>query len=140
MDAPLTKEFLHTFLSKHKFGVVATVTPAQHPEAAVVGIITMPDLRIFFDTSNVSRKYKNLMSNPNIALVIGWDNEQTAQVEGTARVPTGNELNELLNVYFQSFPDGRERQSWPDIAYVVVDVKWARYSDFSASLIKEISF
>ena len=140
MDVSLTKEFLHTFLAKHQFGVVATVTTEKHPEAAVVGVITMPDLRIFFDTSNVSRKYQNILSNPNIALVVGWDNEQTAQVEGTARVPTGNELNELLNVYFQSFPDGRERQSWPDIAYVVIDVSWVKYSDFATSVIKEATF
>jgi len=140
MNGSLTKEFLYSFLSKHKFAVVATVTAEQHPEAAVIGIATLQDLRIFFDTSNGSRKYKNLLSNPNVALVIGWDNEQTAQVEGTARVPTGKELEELLNVYFVSFPDGRERQSWPDIAYVVVDVKWAKYSDFSASLIQEKTF
>jgi len=140
MNASLTKEFLHSFLSKHTLAVVSTVTPMHHPEAAVVGIVTTPELKIFFDTSNSSRKYQNLLSNPNMALVIGWDNEQTAQVEGKARVPAGTELKELLNTYFQSFPDGRERESWPDIAYVVVDVKWVKYSDFSKSFISEISF
>jgi len=140
MSKSLSKEFLFTFFSKHTLAVVATVSPMQHPEAAVVGIVTTPDLKIFFDTSNTSRKYQNIMSNPTIALVVGWENEQTAQLEGTARVPTGTELNELLNTYFQSFPDGRERQSWPDIAYIVIDIKWVKYSDFSESFIEEITF
>ena len=139
MDVSLTKEFLHTFLSKHKHAVVSTVSANQHSESAVVGFVITPDLKIFFDTSNGSRKYKNILSNPSMSVVV-WSEEQTAQLEGIARVPTGNELNELLNTYFQSFPDGKERQSWPDIAYVVMDVKWVKYSDFSASLIKEISF
>ena len=139
MNDSLTKEFLHTFLSKHKHAVVSTVSATQHSESAVVGIVITPDLKIFFDTSNGSRKYKNILSNPSVSVVV-WSEEQTAQLEGTARVPAGNELNELLNTYFQSFPDGKERQSWPDIAYVVVDVKWVKYSDFSESLIKEISF
>ena len=138
MSDSLTREFLHTFLSKHKHAVVSTVSVDQHPESAVVGIVVTPDLKIFFDTSNGSRKYKNIISNPFTSVVV-WSDEQTAQLEGTARVPTGNELNDLLNTYFQSFPDGRERQSWPDIAYVVVDVKWVKYSDFNKSFIKEIN-
>ncbi|HEX5112379.1 MAG TPA: pyridoxamine 5'-phosphate oxidase family protein, partial [Saprospiraceae bacterium] len=126
-----------TFISKYKHAVVSTVTADQHSESAVVGIVVTPDLKIFFDTSNGSRKFKNIMSNPSTSVVV-WSDEQTAQLEGFARAPTGNELNELLKTYFQSFPDGRERQSWPDIAYVVVDVKWVKYSDFSKSFIKEI--
>ena len=32
--------------------------------------------------------------------------------------------------YFAVGPDGREREQWPDIAYVRVRPRWVRYSDF----------
>ncbi len=140
-DSPLTREFLHAFLSRHPYAVISSVTAEHQPEAAVVGISVTPDLRIFFDTLNSSRKYQNLLSNPSIALVIGWDNEQTTQLEGQARVPVGAELAELLGYYYQVFPDGKDRNlNWPDIAYIVVDPKWIRYSDFGVPEIKEATF
>jgi hypothetical protein len=30
-----------------------------------------------------------------------------------------------------AYPDGRERQSWPEIIHVRVLQTWARYSDFA---------
>jgi hypothetical protein len=32
--------------------------------------------------------------------------------------------------YFESFPDGRERQSWPGITYIRARPTWLRFSDF----------
>src|SRR5678816_1334861 len=123
----MNKEFLFDFISKHQHAVVSTVSATNQPEAAVVGIVVTPDLRIFFDTSNVSRKYKNILANPAMAVVL-WVDEQTVQLEGTTRIPSGHELEELQAIYFKAFPDGIQRKSWPDIAYVVMDTKWARYS------------
>jgi general stress protein 26 len=140
-DSSLTNEFLYAFLMKHKFAVLSTVTADHRPESAVVGIIATPDLRIFCDTLSTSRKFINISNNPAAAYAIGWDDEQTVQFEGMARVPTGDELNELLEFYYQVFPDGKDRnQNWPDIAYIVVDPKWIRYSDFSVPEIKEAVF
>ena len=138
---PLTKEFLSAFIGKHKHVVVSSVTPDQKPEAAVVGIMVTPDLRIFFDTLSTSRKFANLLANPAAAVVIGWDDERTVQLEGRARVPVGDELNALLQLYYKVFPEGLDRnKNWPDIAYIVIDTEWVRYSDFSASEIIETKF
>jgi general stress protein 26 len=138
---PLTKEFLYSFIAKHKHVVVSSVTADQKPEAAVVGIIVTPDLRIFFDTLSTTRKYANLLSNPAAAVVIGWDDEKTVQLEGKARVPSGTELDALLQLYYKVFPEGEDRnKNWPDIAYIVIDTEWVRYSDFSASEIIETKF
>jgi len=140
-EKKLTKEFLHTFIANHVHGVVSTVTPDRRPEAAVVGIIVTPDLRIFFDTLTTTRKYQNLLKNPAIAVVIGWDDELTLQLEGTARVPQGDELQALLELYYVKFPDGKDRnQNWPDIGYIVVDTKWVKYSDFNVPEIIEATF
>jgi hypothetical protein len=57
--------------------------------------------------------------------------ERSAQYEGVADEPTGAELQRLKDVYFESFPDGRDRQSWPGITYIRARATWIRYSDFN---------
>ena len=121
---------------------MASISKDSLPEAAVVGIAVMKDLKIIFDTVSTSRKYQNLIKNPSIALVIGWDSTQTVQYEGVARVPEANEEDEMLEVYFSIFPDGRERmKTWKDIVYFCVKPKWIRFSDFTEpKKIEELSF
>lgn len=138
----MTNAFLYDFISKHKHAVLSTVTTEKLPEAALVGFATTEDLKIIFDTVSTSRKYQNLINNPAIAFVIGWDNEQTVQYEGIAHIPAADELDGLLQTYFSVFPDGQERkETWKDIAYFCVEPKWIRYSDFNEpQRIKEVSF
>lgn len=135
----LSNEFLYDFISQNKHAVVSTVAQNGKPESALVGIAATPELVLIFDTVTSSRKYVNLMQNPNIALVIGWDHERTIQYEGTIFQPDTAQLTQLQEVYFSVFPDGRERlKSWKDIAYFCIQPKWIRYSDFNApSIIKE---
>lgn len=47
--------------------------------------------------------------------MIGWDDEQTVQIEGTVDEPQGAELDRLKLIYFAARPDGVERQAWKDI-------------------------
>jgi general stress protein 26 len=77
-----------------------------------------------------TRKCQNLRLNPNIAFVIGCDEEITLQYEGEAEEPKGIELERYKEVYFEKWPDGVERENWPDITYFRVRPKWIRYSDF----------
>jgi uncharacterized pyridoxamine 5'-phosphate oxidase family protein len=138
----MTTQFLFDFIAKNKYAVLATVAPDNSPEAAVIGIAATKDLKIIFDTVSTSRKYQNLIKNPSIAFVIGWDDEQTVQYEGIAKIPDTNELDGLLKIYFEVFPDGRERkENWKDIVYFYVEPKWIRYSDFRTPLkIEEKTF
>jgi pyridoxine/pyridoxamine 5'-phosphate oxidase len=118
------------FLRRHRYAVQASVSATGAPQAAVVGVAVSDDLEIVFDTLGTTRKIGNLRRDPRIALVVGWDDEQTAQVEGTADEPSGAELDRLKAVYFAAFPDGVARQAWSGIAYVRVRPTWIRYSDF----------
>ncbi len=128
----MTSEFLYNFISQNKYAVLSTVTVDNLPQAALVGIAVTKDLKIIFDTLNTSRKYKNLIRNPSAAFVIGWINEQTLQYEGIAKIPPAEELDVLLQIYFDVFPDGRERKTnWKNISYFCVEPHWMRYSDFS---------
>ena len=118
------------FIRRHRYAVQASTAADGAPQAAVVGIAVTDRLEVVFDTLGTSRKAQNLRHEPRIALVVGGDDEQTLQLEGVADEPTGDELQRLKRVYLAAFPDGIEREQWPDITYVRVRITWARYSDF----------
>ena len=126
----MTRDELYTFMAAHRWAVEATVTPSGAPQAAVIGFAVTERLEIVFDTLASSRKYQNLRLSKRIALVIGWDDAQTLQVEGDADEPRGAELDRLKARYFEVFPDGRDRQAWEGITYFRVKPTWFRYSDF----------
>lgn len=126
----MTRAELLAFLRRHRYAVQASTNPGGAPQAAVIGIAFSDELEVVFDTLSSSRKAQNLRREPRIALVVGWDEEQTVQLEGLADEPTGAELARIKRVYFDAFPDGPEREQWPDITYVRVRLAWARYSDF----------
>lgn len=126
----MTRDELIRFLRQHKIAVQATVATDGAPQAAVVGVAVSDALEIVFDTLETTRKYANLRADPRIALVIGRD-ETTAQIEGIADFPTGQELDRIRECYFVTYPDGRDRLAWPGITHVRVRPTWARYSDFT---------
>jgi uncharacterized pyridoxamine 5'-phosphate oxidase family protein len=131
-EASVTPNDFLGFLRKHRFAVVSTAAHGV-PQAALVGIAVTDAFEIVFDTVTTTRKYANLTADPRVALVAGWDYGQTVQVEGVADVLSGNELAACKEDYFAVWPDGRERQRWPDIAYIRVRPRWLRYSDYAVA-------
>jgi general stress protein 26 len=134
---------LLSFMREHPFAVQASVSAGGGAQAAVVGVVVTEGFEIFFDTAETSRKVENLRRNPKIALVIGGTtpgDERTVQYEGVADEPRGAELQRLKELYFESFPDGRERRSWPDITYIRVKPSWVRYTDFNQDPPASIEF
>jgi general stress protein 26 len=127
----MNKEELFRYIAKHDLAVLASVSQSNSPQAALMGIAVSAELEIVFDTLKTSRKYQNLILNPRIAFVIGWENEITMQYEGQAEELRGAELPSYKEIYFRKWPDGREREKWPDICYFRVTPTWIRYSDFN---------
>ncbi len=139
----MTAAELLIFMREHSLAVQASVSTFGSAQAAAVGIVVTDDFEVFFDTVDESRKVENLRRNPSIAFVIGGTaagDERTLQYEGVADEPTGAELERLKELYFESFPDGRERQSWPGIAYICARPTWIRYSDFNSDPPEIIEF
>jgi hypothetical protein len=138
----MTKAELVTFIRAHKWGVVASTAAAGGAQAAVVGIAVTDDLEVVFDTLSSTRKAANLRRDARVAIVIGWDDAQTVQLEGVADEPAGAELARTQAAYFAAFPDGPTRLAWPGITYFRVRPTWARYSDFRGAepQIREVSF
>lgn len=130
------------FAEGERLAVLSTITPANEPQSALMGVATTPDFEIVFDTVRSSRKYGNLCVNSRVALVIGCTTETTVQYEGVARELSGDELAKYLPIYFAAFPDGPERQSWPGITYFVVRPKWIRYCVYGQRppMIREFRF
>jgi uncharacterized protein YhbP (UPF0306 family) len=118
----------------YRFAVEASVTSTASPQAAVVGVIVTDDFELFFDTIDRTRKMRNLRQNPKVAFVIGGTvegDERTVQYEGIADEPEGSELERLKTIYFNRFPDGPARQTWPGLVYVRARPLWIRFSDFN---------
>jgi uncharacterized pyridoxamine 5'-phosphate oxidase family protein len=118
----MLKDLVYQLIDQQKLGVVSTVNLLNKPQAAVIGIAVSVNLEIIFDTVKTSRKYQNILHNPNVALAAAWDEERTVQYEGIAEIlGTGNEADNLREVYFRAFPDGRERaETWPGLVHVKV--------------------
>ncbi|WP_406731591.1 pyridoxamine 5'-phosphate oxidase family protein [Streptomyces sp. NBC_01794] len=137
----MKRDELMWFLRRYKLAVQATVTPDGTPQAAVVGFAVSDELEIVFDTVETTRKCLNLRADPRIALVIGWDDAITVQLEGVADFPTGPELERIQQCYFAAYPDGRDRLTWPGITHVRVRPTWVRYSDFTQDpqLVEELT-
>jgi pyridoxamine 5'-phosphate oxidase-like protein len=133
LNMPVDDASLLSFLRSQRWAIEATVSSTHDPQAAIVGYAVTNQLELVFDTLSTSRKAANLRFNPRIALVIGgWQegSEQTLQYEGVADFPAGADLARLKRVYFEAFPDGPSRESWPAITYVRVKPRWLRFSDY----------
>lgn len=129
----MDRDEVFAVIGRQRLAVISTVHASGAPESALVGIGLTPAGEIVFDTSDRSRKVANLRVSPAIALVVGWEGEVTVQIEGRAREPVGKDLAAAKAAYFKTWPDGRDRQSWPDIAYFVVTPTWMRYCDYLAT-------
>jgi len=128
---PLTPVQLLSFMRAQPCVVEASVSAQGTPQAAAIHVAVTNRWELVFDTMAQSRKHQNLLKNPRVALVIGWEHESTVQYEGIAELPSDAELPEVQAYYFEHFPDGRGRRGLPGIVYWRVRPTWIRYSNFN---------
>lgn len=117
------------FLRARLWAVEASVDAQGQPQAAAIDVAVTDRFELVFDTLSGARKAAHLRANPRVALVTGRDDGQTAQVEGLADEPVGDELRQLRDIYLQSCPDGHERAVQSGIAHFRVSPLWTRFSD-----------
>jgi pyridoxine/pyridoxamine 5'-phosphate oxidase len=121
------------FIEQHDLTVVSTVSDDAVPESAVVEFGVYGNLNVVIDTLTTSRKYKNLQTNTEVALVIGWDKDITVQVNASAHLLDGDELTDAKQSYFAKNPRAKKWDGRDDIVYFGFKPKWIRYSDVSQS-------
>lgn len=118
------------FLKSQKLAVIATNSADGAPESALVGVAVTPQLELVFDTVCTTRKAINLRRDPRISAVIGLADEETLQMEGVADEPIGHDLNQVRDIYFQAYPDGRERLNWVGITHFRVHPTWICFTSY----------
>jgi hypothetical protein len=131
------------YLRQHRLALQASVSASGSAQAAVVGFAVSDQFEFVFDTVESTRKALNIRHNPRVALVVGgWvaGDERTAQIDGIADEPVGDDLERLTRVYYGVYPDGRDRLSWKGLIYVRVRPTWIRYSDYLASPPRIVEF
>ena len=125
-------EKIYNFIKGYDLAVLATVTSHVLPQAAVVGFSERENLELIFGTSNQSRKYQNLLKNPRVAVVIGWDQGKTVQYEGEAvELTDSTERQEAMNIHLSKIPSVAKYLSDPNEAIFKIIPKWVRYTDLS---------
>jgi general stress protein 26 len=130
---PLTIPQLLSYIRAQPWAIQASVSAQGAPQAAVIGVAVTDRWELLFDTVTQSRKHQNLVKNSRVAFVIGWEHERTVQYEGIAEIPTEAELPDVQAGYFDRFPDGPTRQTWPGLVYWRVRPTWIRYSNFNVN-------
>jgi ADP-ribose pyrophosphatase YjhB (NUDIX family) len=123
------------FARRQKYGVVSTTSADGSPQSAVVGLAFGDDFEIVFDTLGTSRKAANLRRDERVSIVV-WEGERTLQIDGVADEPDGDERERVRAIYFETFPDGRARLSWPSLTHFRVRPTWIRDSDFDTGRIE----
>lgn len=130
------------FLRQYRLAVEASVSESGSPQAAVVGVAITDRFEIVFDTVDSTRKARNLRRNRKVAFVMGGlaGEERTVQYEGIADEPAGAELEHLKAIYYQVYPDGPDRLSWPGLIYLRVRPTWIRYTDYTVDPAEIVEF
>jgi hypothetical protein len=50
-----------------------------------------------------------------------------------ASEPQGEDLRRAKELYFSIRQDGRDREMWPDITYVLIKPQWLRYTEYGGT-------
>ena len=131
------------FMHRYDLCVLSVTNTQGNSESALVGFSENSACELLIGTTTSSRKYANIAANPNVSVVIGWNEGIYMQYEGTARVlQKGEELEARLRNHFVKVPDAEKYRDNPEQCYIIVEPKWLRYTDINPSprFIKEITF
>lgn len=124
------------FLKTQPMATISTIAAdSSQPESALIAFTQTDDLEIIFETFVDTRKWNNLMSNPCVALVIGWDPEKhvTVQYEGLATAIPDSKIEYYTKIFLKKdTPCTETFLRDPRVRLFKVAPKWIRYSDYTS--------
>lgn len=124
---PENRAEIVAFVREHGRAIVATVSPAGLPEAALVGITALDDGTLIFNVVPGARKLDNLRANGRAAVVIGTVGPVSVQCEGLAVITTGDESDHFAADFERLLPGSSSRYDGYEV--VVVRPEWLRVYD-----------
>lgn len=127
----MNKKQILDFIKKQRLAVLSTVNKEGNPQSAVLEFGETNDFEIIIDTLKTSRKYRNIIENPNVSLVIGWDEDITVQYEGVASELEEDEKEEYQEIYWKKNPKAKKWAKEEGIVYFKITPKWLRFSDLN---------
>ncbi len=123
-------KFVADFIRGQALAVVSSIWEGK-PQSAVVAFSQKGDFELIFGTSNTSRKYRNLMADPNTSVVIGWDDDKTVQYEGIATEVSKEETAEYRDIHLTKNPDSATYSLLETQRYFKITPRWIRYTDIA---------
>ncbi len=130
MNTQEKQELIKNFLGKQKLGIIATLHENGAPEAAAIQVTLADDGNIVFDCFPESRKFKNIYTDKRIALVVGWEDNITVQIEGdVVPITDVNEKKKLEGIHVANCPLEAEFLKYGAQLFKIKP-RWVRYSDF----------
>lgn len=134
MNKEISKQEVLKFLKEKALAVVSTISIEGKPEAATVIYFIDDDFEFYFITRRNTRKFKNLQSNNNVALVVGTElMPVTVQIEGAAELIT-DEKGDVLVAEIAKRPQIQSLYFGPflelkgvDFAAFKVKINWLRW-------------
>lgn len=113
------------------YAALATSTLDGVPQVAPLRYTVTDDFELVMGTLRTSRKYGNLTTNDQVALVI-WHYEMSIQIEGRFDEPEGAEEERLRTHFTTELPrEASLREGRPNHRFFRITPTWARCSDFS---------
>jgi general stress protein 26 len=123
----LTRQEFIAFVRTAQMAVVATTNAQGQPQAALVEVAVTDAGELVFDTRIDTRKVTNIERESRVAVVIGWREEISIQVEGVAEILTGTARIEFGHVFESQFSGSRVLDD--DFAVIRIVPDWLRYYD-----------
>lgn len=122
------KEQILEYLSGQQLCTIASADDSGNPQAAFVAFSEDENLRIFFGTSNQTRKYKNILNKSNIAIVVA-DFKGEVQYEGLAKEITDSEYRkEVESRHLAKVPGAQKFADDPNQTYFEIIPTWIRFT------------
>lgn len=128
----MQEERIYNFIKNEKYAVISSVNEAGQPESALVAFSETENLEIIIATGDTTRKVQNILLNPDVSVVIGFDEEEltSVQYEGTARVLPMEVAGDYAEIHYEKQPGSREHKDKPGECFIVITPVWARFTDY----------
>jgi len=100
------RKWVLDFLDKNKICVFATANLDSKPEAATVVYASDKKLNFYLVSFKAARKYKNLLKNKKVSIVVGVDYNlpHTLQIDGDAEILRGKAIQPAFELLSKRFP------------------------------------
>jgi len=117
------------FIKKQSLCVLSTVTPDNKSESAVMAYSVMDDLTLIMNTEPTTRKFENIVNNPNVSIIVGGLENPSLQIEAMATIAQGGREEELKGFALQQHPELKDYLSETG-RFVEIKPYWVRWSNF----------